>query len=33
MVVAGAILMIAALIVNGLPQSTLKKMLGKGQAK
>ncbi|MED6323950.1 MAG: DMT family transporter [Pseudomonadota bacterium] len=33
MVMAGAILMIAALIVNGLPQSTLKKILGKGHAK
>jgi drug/metabolite transporter (DMT)-like permease len=30
MVVAGAVLMIAALIVNGLPPSTLKKILGKG---
>lgn len=30
MVVAGAVLMIAALIVNGLPPSTLKKLLGKG---
>ncbi|WP_334012895.1 DMT family transporter [Alteromonas sp. S167] len=31
MVVAGAVLMIAALIVNGLPPSALKKLLGKGQ--
>ena len=30
MVMAGAVLMIAALIVNGLPQSALKKFLGKG---
>jgi drug/metabolite transporter (DMT)-like permease len=30
MVVAGAVLMIAALIVNGLPPSTLKRILGKG---
>ena len=33
LVMAGAILMIAALIVNGLPQSTLKRILGKGHAK
>lgn len=31
MVVAGAVLMITALIVNGLPPSALKKLLGKGQ--
>lgn len=30
MVMMGAVLMIAALIVNGLPQSALKKLLGKG---
>jgi hypothetical protein len=30
-VVAGAVLMITALIVNGLPPSALKKLLGKGQ--
>ena len=33
MVMAGAILMIAALIVNGLSPSMLKKILGKGRAK
>lgn len=31
MVVAGAVLMIAALIVNGLPHTTLKRILGKGR--